>query len=410
MGEQADGGAHDLVVSRPSEITRGAVEVLDPSFDYWLARFEVADDITPGPGDRTASPAAIAALSAMVARLPELQIMLGQTNVLRVVFSPEIQRALASGQATLMQSAQFALPVAVNHSGQIMGMARVAGGTGAKAGGGIALGAAATIAWPVLLASAVAIGAAMAQQKWLENTLGRLEEALARIENRLRDDDHGALEAAEHLAALVEPFLASGLIPAQLRLELAVARQDVEGVYYSRRRFVERFKRDLEKEQTERRSKESTSAWTSRVTGELADRKSGVVDELLIFLRAMVCRARLTTATASALAAEGDGETALRLMDHLDEDLRRDYHDLHNRIAALARTLPDAPLWQRVPVLSSSGLPKVSSAEREQAHAMVSRIAKLMEQTVGASLPERDAGVSMLVSADSLRPATAGDA
>ena len=63
-----------------------------------------------------------------------------------------------------------------------------------------------------------------------------------------------------------------------------------------------------------------------------------------------------------------------------------------------------------MPVLSSSGLPKVSSAEREQAHAMVSRIAKLMEQTVGASLPERDAGVSMLVSADSLRPATAGDA
>ncbi|MHB0979136.1 MAG: PIN domain-containing protein [Thermoleophilia bacterium] len=163
----------------------------------------------------------------------------------------------------------------------------------------------------------------------------------------------------------------------------------------------------LEKEQTESRGKESTSAWTSKVTGELADRKSGVVDELLIFLRAMVCRARLTTATASALAAEGDGETALRLMDHLDEDLRRDYHDLHNRIAALARTMPDAPLWQRVPVLSSSGLPKVSSAEREQAHAMVSRIAKLMEQTVGASLPERDAGVSMLVSADSLRLATA---
>lgn len=78
----------------------------------------------------------------------------------------------------------------------------------------------------------------------------------------------------------------------------------------------------------------------------------------------MVCRARLTTATAAGLAAEGDGETALRLMDHLDKDLRRYYHDLHNRIA------------------------------------------KLMEQAVGASLPERDAGVSRLVSADSLRPVT----
>jgi hypothetical protein len=37
-------------------------------------------------------------------------------------------------------------------------------------------------------------------------------------------------------------------------------------------------------------------------------------------------------------------------MDHLDEDLRRDCHDLHNRISALARTMPDAPFWPRLPV------------------------------------------------------------
>lgn len=134
-----------------------------------------------------------------------------------------------------------------------------------------------------------------------------------------------------------------------------------------------------------------------------------MVDELLIFLRAMVCRARLTTATATCLAAEGEGQTALKLMDHLDEELRRDYHDLHNRIRALARTMPDAPLWQRVPVLSTSGLPKVSSAQRTQAHAIVTQVAQLVEATVGASLPERDAGVSMFVSSETLRLARAHD-
>lgn len=172
----------------------------------------------------------------------------------------EIQRALASGQASFMQSAGQALPVAVNSSGQIMGMARVAGGAG-TAGGGIALGATAAVAWPVVLASAVAIAAAMAQQKWLENTLGRLEEALARIENRLRDDDHGVLEAAEHLAALVEPLLTTGLVLAQLRHELAASRQDVEGFYYSRRRFVERTSA------TSGRSRRSAEARTARRRG-----------------------------------------------------------------------------------------------------------------------------------------------
>jgi hypothetical protein len=72
------------------------------------------------------------------------------------------------------------------------------------------------------------------------------------------------------------------------------------------------------------------SGWAGEVADELRDRKSGVVDELALFVQAMVVRARLTAATAPVVASQGDGGSALRL---IDGELKYDYFELYRKLA-----------------------------------------------------------------------------
>lgn len=392
-------GFDDLVL-RPAADDANVIEVIDPAADAWLLRLESLYE-APRGGNLPASPAAVSMVAALTRSLPELDKAVRDGMFLRVVFSPRVTLGLKTGRYVLMKSGGKTLTVARHaKSMQFVQHGRVVGGSaGSKAG---MLGIAAAT-WPILLVTATTMAATLAQQAWLEDTLGRLEAALGRIEDRLRDDDHGALEAAEHLGYWLEPYLADGALPEQLRLELAASRQRVEAVYYARRRFVERFKHDLEQAQVQHeRKKGKVNPWAGTVAEDLTKRESGALDELLIFLRAMVCRGRLTTATAAVLAADGEPQTACRMLDHLDGELRSDYHDLHNRIRALARVSPDAPLWQRVPLLSSTDLPGVSAVERQKAFAMVQQIEQVMHETVGSSLPARDALIEIILDADAV--------
>jgi len=395
----------DLVVVQGDE--GRSFEVLDPIADTWLLKLEAlydAGEVAPG----SASPAALLMLSRLVEHAPELEKALREATTYRVVFSPRVMMGLKTGQYVFVRAGRTSVAVARSaKTGHIAQHGRLVGGSAGSAGSKAALLGAAAITWPVLLVTAAAVASTLAQQAWLEQTLGRLEEALGRIEDRLRDDDHGVLEASEHLAGWIEPYLSDGGIPEQFRMELASSRQQVEAVYYARRRFVERFKRQLEEGQVQhQRKKGDVDPWAAAAAEELTKRGSGVLDELLIFLRSLVCRARLTTATAAVLSANGEPHAAFRLMEHLDEELRRDYHDLHNRIRALARSTPDAPVWQRVPMLSSTNLPKVSGASKQRAFAVVRQIEQLMHETVGSSLPPRESAVELLLDAGMMEGVT----
>ena len=207
--------------------------------------------------------------------------MLRDRGAMRVVFSPEVRRALANGSYRTMGNG--ALPVAVDQAGRIVEIAKSPGAPGlAAAAGGAGLGAAAVVAWPVVLAAGVATAAAISQQRWLEQAFAGLADTLDRIEARLRDDDLGRLDASDDLVELVAG-LGFEQVPAQLREELAIARGDVDAIYFSRRRFVDRLKRSTEHHQTEYEEKTGERrAWVGDIVQQFgAD--SSAVGELVVF-------------------------------------------------------------------------------------------------------------------------------
>src|SRR5690606_17382510 len=135
----------------------------------------------------------------------------------------------------------------------------------------------------------------------------------------------------------------------------------------ARRRFVDRFKRALEAAQNEHEAKTGErTAWVGKVTDELADRRTGVVDELVLFLQAMIARARLGAITASVLAADGDSLHAVRLLTAIEDEMRTDYYDLHNRIAALARGERAEKAWDRVRAIAGKRLPMLAAGTDDE--------------------------------------------
>ena len=80
-------------------------------------------------------------------------------------------------------------------------------------------------------------------------------------------------------------------MPDQLRMELAVARQSVQSVFCSRRRFVHRLVADLDNETLGR-----PDPWTDIVKKLVKDTNNW--KETSLYLEAMVVRARLTAGTA----------------------------------------------------------------------------------------------------------------
>jgi hypothetical protein len=387
------------LVPRPA----GPVEIVDES-GSWLLRIEpITTDLRAAPS--TASPTAAMALGGLAQHLPAVHAALRESTTLRVAFSPEVRRALQRGQLQLMQTASGAMPTAVDAAGRVAGHARVVAG----GAGGTAVVAAGAPMWPIALAAAAGLAAATAEQRWLERTFADLQAAVNRVEHRLRDDDAGALEAADRLVALVARDGSTTVAP-QLRLELAAARQRVESVYLSRRRFVERFKKALETEQTahEARTGERT-AWVGDTAAELADRRTGVVDELVLFIQAMIARARLAALTAAVLAQETAGGDALALIEQTAMETRRDYYDLHNRVRALTRSGPEASGVRRLMEIAKQRVPLLGGADDESAVLALRALEAAMSSTVGDALPDRDDElvIDVLVEPAALEPAQA---
>lgn len=379
--DQLDPKPHLSLVQSP----RG-IEIVDEAIDSWIVRLEPLPDNFV-VFDAPASLAAVTTVASFAQQLPELWEVINDQRNLRVVFSPEARRALLAGQYRLMRSGSDALPMAVDAAGRVAEVARVAPGVATGAGGTIAVGAAFSVAWPLALAAGMGAAAAIAEQRWLENTLAGLQDSVHRIEVRMRDDDLGTLEAADRLVAAVA--LRDGeAIPPMLASELAHAHHSVEAVYWSRRRFVERFKRDLEAEQTKHEAKTGTvAAWAGSVTSDLAGGSNGTIDELVVFVAAMISRARTTAAMSGVLASDGYGLAALRLIDSAQETLRDDYNDLHRRLAALARQDPSVPKWKQL-------LPG-SADDVTRGAGLVRRLVEQMNLTIGAAMPARDETLSL---------------
>lgn len=293
-----------------------------------------------------------------------------------------MRKGLLDGSLGLMGGGK--LPVAVDQAGKIVGQARVASMPGASAtsagvGAGAGAGALALTAgaWPMIVGAGAATAAVVAQQRWLESTFAGLADRLDRIETRLRDDDLGALDGADRLVELLSP-VGLAFVPSQLQIELAVARRQVDGIYFSRQRFVERVKRAIEAQQVAEEGKSGKRlAWAGDIAERLAD--GGVVDEIVVFVRAMVSRARLAAVTASLLATESPG-TALALLDSIDGTMRHDYWDLQRRLMALARARPESQILRRF----------VDRGQAERAVLNTRSLSDVLSQGVGERLPERD--------------------
>ncbi len=417
----------------------GVIRLESEATGSWIVELMPRIDLAPASAPSTVAPppAAIAVAQALATSLPELAGLLqraapaasagaeaiGEAGDLVVRFSPEIRKGIVNGSYALVQNGIRTLPKVrntltghfdetaevVGAIGATAGTAAVASGAGsagvAGAGAAGAAGAAgvagatgitATVALPLVIAAGAALAASWAQQRWLEQTFAGVERALARIETRLRDDDFGTLEGAEALLEVIGDRAAFGDLAPQIRAELAVAHRQVEAIYRSRLRFVERFKVDLERWQVEAVRKDGKPVtWTPEVVKALIEDDSTTVAELVVFFQAMLTRARISTASAALLVTEGDAMSAFHMIDGVRSSIRHDYFDLHNRLAALARNEIDASIWKN----------PFSSKDRRKAHDIVTILAGNLDRAIGEHLPEPDEVAEFAVPASAFQAA-----
>jgi hypothetical protein len=415
----------------------GVIRLESEATGSWIVELMPRIDLAPVPSATAPPPAAIAVAQALATALPELAGLLqksgsvagagagaiGEAGDLVVRFSPEIRKGIVDGSYALVRNGIRTLPKVRNTlTGHFDETAEVVGAIGATAGtaavvssaggagvaGAGAAGAAgaagvagatgitATVALPLVIAAGAALAASWAQQRWLEQTFAGVERALARIETRLRDDDFGTLDAAEALLEVIGDRAAFGDLAPQVRAELAVAHRQVEAIYRSRLRFVERFKVDLERWQVQAVRKDGKPVtWTPEVVDALIEDDSTTVAELVVFFQAMLTRARISTASAALLVTEGDAMSAFRIIDGVRSSIRHDYFDLHNRLAALARNEIDASIWKN----------PFSSKDRRNAHEIVSILSGNLDRAIGEHLPEPDEVAEFAVPASAFQAA-----
>jgi hypothetical protein len=386
----------DLPIQRESavlsrEAGTSPLTVIDPASGGWLFRVEALPTSSILTGASDTSVATMKAAAALVDRFPELHRRVRDGRALQVTFSPETRKALADGTAELMKGGKaIAVDVATKRTREI-----------GKVGEGIAFGALALEAAPVLAVAAIAAAAAHAEQRWMERKFAEIQAVVDRLEIRLRDADLGALEAADDLVTLLHPEISSGSIPEPFRLEVAFARRDVEKVYLSRRRFVGRFLHALEqaqKQQADKSSERPKSGWTGSMAEELKDQRSGVVEELALFVEAMVVRARIGAFTAALVAHGGDGPAALRLIDTIDSSLRDDYFKLYRKMRALGRHGPDRSWWKSLPGVSA--LPMIGGGAQDDASRQrVQALVEQMHTTLGTGISRQDEDVTVVIPA-----------
>ncbi len=296
---------------------------------------------------------------------------------LQVVFTPTVMRGLRDGSLKLLTTRtgeQTATAVNLSNSfvanGRIVGTATAAGSVGA----GTTLGAAALVLLPV----AIAAIASYQQQQQLDRAFGNIQATLDRIEKRLQDEEHGVIDAAVSFIGVAARAADEGPLPNYLRAELASHRVRVEGVYAARRRFVKRFKSELERQQIEFEAKKGVrQPWVDAVQEMAKDGR--LEDEIVLFLRALIAQSRLDAFAATCLAEEGLPDLSVQMLHDSASELRAEFFDLHNRLVPLARIEPPRGMKERVPLMARS-LARV--------HATAQTLVDQLDQQVLPGIPD----------------------
>jgi hypothetical protein len=362
--------------------TSAGIEVVDRALDTWLMRVE------PGVAAvATGSPAGMvgrATMRGLVDAMPTFGDALKQLpdEGLKVVFSPAVRKGLQDGTYRLAAKGANQTATAINGAGHYVEHGVVAGTVG-----GVGAAALSAPVWPIALAVGVATAAAMAEQHWLEKTFGELRQSLARIETRLRDDDLGRLISVDRTIDLLGDDVLFNGIPEQMRTELAIARQDVDAIFWSRRRFVDRFAAELSDLQNRHEARTGKpDAWAGQRAVEIVEQAG---EELVVFLASLITRGRVTALTSAVLAYDGDVSTSLRMLDGLTDSTRTGYFDLYNRVRALDRADPTEPKWKKL----LGPLTDHGEAAAETVH----HLSDLMTESIGDHLPEREQIITLPV-------------
>jgi hypothetical protein len=283
-----------------------------------------------------------------------------------VRFTPKVQEMLDRGAAELYQTANGLKGIAVDSSThRYIEQAHIAEQL---------------VRSPTqILASGLTAGAAAAQMHQIQAALEDIQKRLLEVVDRVRDDDHGELTAAD---TLVGPLLAAamnGHVPSQLAAELAVHRQRVDAIYFSRQRFVERFRDELEARQDRHAArKDESRAWARGATKAFGDRETFEA-EVLIYARAMAIRARLSLCTAAVVSLDGEPDVAQWMLRDLGEGTADSFGDLVRRLGALAR---EDPGWTWIPLTG-----------RKELQASAKQLASFLENQIAPQLPARQSEV-----------------
>lgn len=311
------------------------LEVVDPALESWMMRLSTTTERTSSSGRViTSSVSAVGALAQSLAPVGAIvSSAAGSGQSLQVAFSSATQAAIQSGTLGIMSGSTGALPMAVDSAGKIREIARVVPSGGVIAGPALL---------PILVPAAVAAAASYYQHQALQATLDGIREVVDRIEERLQDDDWAVLEAGDDLARTLVLAEGGWDLPEQLRTELAVARQSVERVFRSRRRYTQMLVQKINNEIAGR-----PDPWTDEVRKLVKGDHNWI--EVSIYLEAMVVRARLTAATAFVLATDGDARAAAALTRSAIDELSASYDPLLSSLVPLAERRPGERLLDRVP-------------------------------------------------------------
>jgi hypothetical protein len=356
-----------------------SIEVVDPVLDLSILRLRPTTT-TEQSRERVAGPS-LAAVAALAQTLAPVASMVSKaatsSQALQVAFAPAVQEAIAAGSLSLMTGGSGAFPVAVDALGRIRGIARVVP-TQVLVGAPIL---------PIVLPAAAAAAASYYQHQALQATIEEIQRVVERIEERLRNDDWGVLEAADQLTQSLIEGDGTFDIPDQLRLELAIARQGVERVFRSRRRFIKPLADELRAETRGR-----PDPWTDRVKKLVKDSNNWV--EVSLYVEAMVVRSRLAACTSLALAADGDAQASATLARSITSDLKASYEPLAVAVAPLASRRPDTGMLDRIPFWRVSG---------DQLFGFVLGLVEYLEGGVGQTLTSLEKPATVTLAAHDVK-------
>ena len=194
--------------------------------------------------------------------------------------------------------------------------------------------------WPQLLAGGTAIAAAAMQQQQLEAALSEINAGIDEILQRHIDDDSGRLQAASYLVREAISAAQEGAIPEQIATELAVARREIEGIYFARREQMRRFIDDIERAQNQHEAKYGQAVPWAKGVKEAFGNPAHFHSNALAFIRSAAVKAHLAAGAAAIIAAEGRPDFSFNLLQKNEDLLRADVLDFQRRIHALAAVPP----------------------------------------------------------------------